>query len=385
MKKPSDLRIPAPDPYAFKSPLKRKFVRWVDRVGDRLWAEPARPIDWASVRKVAVLRLDHIGDVLMAFPCLAALAEQLPQARVDLYVGPWAGQAAGLLGPGIGVRVFRAPWFDRAGLKGGAWKAVGLLARSLREGGYDAVLDLRGDFRHLLAMKRSGAALRIGQALTGGRFLLTHPALYRAGLHESERNLDLLSQAGLKPQGTAPRLTIGAGDEEAARSLRESLGLSRPFVVLHATCAAPAKQWLEDRWRLLAAGLPKAVGLVVVGAEGEAGDAQRIFRDCGRKVHFAMGLLPLPALAAFLRESSLFIGVDSAPAHLAALAGTPVVSLFSGTNEAGQWGPRGKAVDLLQKKTPCSPCELTMCPLGNDCMRQIQVEEVLEKAGKYLK
>jgi len=382
---PQQLRRDPDRPYVFKSPLKAKLMGFLDFWGVFFHGSEA-PIDWNRVRRIAVLRLDHVGDVLLAFPVLTALERALPKSRIDLFVGPWSKDLVPLSGSKAGIQVFSAPWFERQGKPRPASVAVKELAERLREGDYDVAIDLRGDLRHIQAMKKAGIPVRIGQVRGGGVFWLTHPVAFRPGQHEVDRNLDLLAQMGLGTGASdrEPHLHFGREQEEEAQKTMDGLGLKGPFIVLHATCLASAKRWPEDRWRELVAGMPEDTEWVVIGAGGEQADAERIFGPVARKVVLATGKFSLPALAAFLKKARLFIGVDSAPAHLAAAVGTPVVSLFSGTNKAAQWAPRGPRVTVLQKSPACSPCELLECPVGHECMEGIGVPEVLELARKKL-
>ncbi len=50
------------------------------------------------------------------------------------------------------------------------------------------------------------------------------------------------------------------------------------------------------------------------------------------------GQLSLKELAALTQAAKLFIGVDSAPMHIAAAVGTPTVALFGPSGDK-QWGP----------------------------------------------
>jgi ADP-heptose:LPS heptosyltransferase len=103
-------------------------------------------------------------------------------------------------------------------------------------------------------------------------------------------------------------------------------------------------------------------------------------------VAVAAGRLDLGGLAAFLASARLVLSVDSGPAHLAAIQGVPVLSLFSGTNRAPQWAPRGREVQVIQAPgIPCSPCELSVCPYGNACMKAIDPATVLAAARKLLR
>ena len=381
---PSKLKRDPNRPYAFKSRLKTLCMRFMDAVGGMLFGHTNPGVEWKAAKKIAVLRLDHLGDVLLALPALKALEQALPQAQVDLFIGPWAKEALEIAGLRATPQVFSASWFARKGVpKPGS---VDELKKILAEGKYDAAIELRGDFRHILAMYRAGIPNRVGLARTGFGFLLTHSLVFRAGLHETRRNLDLLEQAGvpLIQKTEFPELHPRSGDNQAAKTVFQKLGITQPIVVIHAVCPNPAKRWPSENWKKLIGGLPGNLDVVLIGTEAEREGMEEIQKGCNRKVFIAAGLLNLPVLAAFLKESALFVGVDSGPAHVAAAVGTSVLSLYSGTNVAAQWAPRGTKVEVLQKTPSCSPCELTVCPIGNECMRLITVEEALEKAKALL-
>ena len=377
MIKPANIKVDPNRAYAFKSPFKVFIVRWVDAIGGFLFASKRKPILWQGIQRIAVLRLDHLGDVLLALPALRALELSLPNAQVDFFIGPWAKDLVEMGGLRAAPKVFSASWFVREGANGGTVKD---LKDRLRDGRYDAVIELRGDFRHIWAMYWAGIKNRIGLARTGLGFLLTHRLVYRAGQHEMKRNLDVLEQMGIHVSGPQelPRLYPRKEDGQIQKEIRQKLGINRPVIAIHAVCSALSKRWPISNWQKLINGLPGDVDIVLVGTEGEKPGMAEIENGCNRKVFLTAGLLSLPVLAAFLKECRLLIGVDSGPAHIAAAVGTPVVSLYSGTNQVEQWGPQGQKVAVIQKKTACSPCELTVCPLGNECMNLIQVEEVLD-------
>jgi ADP-heptose:LPS heptosyltransferase len=378
--KPENLRVDPDRPTAFKSRLKGGIVRGIDALGGLCFAPSAKPVPWGTVRRIALLRLDHLGDVLLALPAIQALERALPHVQVDVFIGPWSKGILEIARVRAVSRVLAASWFTREGERGGTWRSLRNLEEALRAGRYDAAIELRGDYRHILAMAKAGIKVRAGLARTGFRFLLTHPLVYRPGLHETQRNLDLLVQAGIgvSSKDDFPRLYPREEDDRAQDGLREKLGIQREVIALHATCSAASKRWPASNWLRLIEGLPENYDLVLVGSAGEKAQMEEISKGLGRKVHVAAGTLNLTALAAFLRRCRLFIGVDSGPAHIAAAVGTPLVSLYSGTNRMEQWAPRGPRVSVLQKWTACSPCELTVCPIGNECMRQISPEEVLK-------
>lgn len=369
--------------YTFKSLFKTLVMRWVDVVGSLFFSTQSASIPWQNLKRIAVLRLDHLGDVLLALPAVKALEEALPNVQVDLIIGPWAKDIVDRAGLRSTPKIFSASWFSREGSKDGRRE----LARLLREGKYDAVIELRGDFRHILAMYQAGVKYRVGLARTGFGFLLTQQLVFRPGQHEMDRNFETMERAGihLAQKPGFPQLYPRKDDEQAQKEVRQKLGVTKLVIALHSTCLAPSKRWPVAHWQKLIEKLPADRDIVLIGTEGEKPGMEEIVKGCQRKVFVAAGLLNLGGLAAFLKDCQLFIGVDSGPAHIAAAVGTPVLSLYSGTNLVGQWGPKGPKVTVLQKTTPCSPCELVVCPIENECMKLIEVDEVLRNVNESLK
>jgi lipopolysaccharide heptosyltransferase III len=98
------------------------------------------------------------------------------------------------------------------------------------------------------------------------------------------------------------------------------------------------------------------------------------------------GAMRLDELAAFTREARLFVGVDSAPMHIAAAVGTPVVALFgpSGELEWGPWRVPHRIVSSIEH--PCRPCGIDGCGGGkvSECLTSLPVERVHEAVRALL-
>src|SRR5260370_34576665 len=125
--------------------------------------------------RVVLLRPDHLGDVLLTTPAIAALREALPTAHIDALVGPWA---AGVLAGNTRldtVRTLASPGFDRTSAAF-LWQPYRLLARAARELRalrYDVGVNARPDFWWGAALlARAAIPLRGGFACAP-----RHPAL----------------------------------------------------------------------------------------------------------------------------------------------------------------------------------------------------------------
>ena len=373
-----------------KSPWARAALGAFDAAATPLLRRRARPLDWPTVRRVAVLRMDHLGDLLLSLPALRRLRKALPQAEIHLWVGPWGAALAGLFRDVDAVAVTPAPWFKRPPEPGGNWNGVPALARGLRAGGYQASFDLRGDFRHHLACWSAGIGLRAGHTITGGASLLTHPAVHQPGLHETRQAMAVLDAAGLPDPGpsAAPFLRLPKEARARARAVARRLGLGPRTVWVQAASGAAAKRWPPQSWARLLKGLPRGLKPCLLGAAHERAEMEAlaaVVRAAGRTVDVASGELDLAGLAALLPMGKAMLSVDSGPAHLASVQGVPVLCLFSGTNLAAQWSPFGPRVRVLQAQgLPCSPCELSVCPYDNACMNAITPAVALAEALRLL-
>jgi ADP-heptose:LPS heptosyltransferase len=98
------------------------------------------------------------------------------------------------------------------------------------------------------------------------------------------------------------------------------------------------------------------------------------------------GRLSVVELAALLERAEVSVGADSAPAHLAAAVGTPVVVLLSGTNNPRQWQPCGEEVVVIRHEVGCSPCHRERCPRpGHPCMKLIRPRQVAAEIDRLLR
>ncbi len=379
-----------PSPYVYRSAIKRALAWAIDAVLDLVFKPVEVQASLSQARSIAVLRLDHLGDILNTAPFLAALKRACPRAKVTLFVGPW-GEAAARLTDADEIMIVPAPWFERPQRQAWPWRAIWNLGLALRENHFDAVLEPRGETRHLLACALSGVPLRLGFALSVGRAFLTHQVEWKPGLHESEQALRLI-HAGFEgasrfiqfvgARSSAP-LKVGTDAKRRGSQLARDLKLGSGYIAVQARSGTRAKLWMDERWVELLKKVSKLRPCVLVGSENEAAELRSLAKRCGPKVKVAAGRMDIATLGAFLAKAKLMISLDSGPAHLAAALGTPLVSLYSATNRPEQWAPRGR-VTLLRHETPCSPCELSACPYENECMRRISVDEAWVAVKKSL-
>ena len=94
--------------------------------------------------------------------------------------------------------------------------------------------------------------------------------------------------------------------------------------------------------------------------------------------------MSLYQLTALIARAGMFIGIDSAPMHIAAAVGTPLVALFGPSSEAN-WGPWQAQHQLVTDDTyPCRPCGQDGCGGGkiSDCLTHLPVARVLDAMNR---
>jgi len=340
----------------------------------------ADAIDPARIRRVLVIKLRHHGDVLLASPVFSVLKRAAPLAEIDALIYK---ETAPMLAGHPAISALHT--IDRSlKQRGIAAQARGewALLRTLRSRRYDLVVHLtehpRGAWLRHLCGARHAVARERDDAGWWWRASFTHHYLVpRATLrHTVETNLDALRRIGMWPGDDDKALVLVPGAEALARAaaLLEAHGLARRgFILVH-----PGSRWLFKCWpaattaallgRLAAGGWP----LVLTGAPdpSELALVTAIRAATRAKVVDLSAQLSLAELAALIGAARLFIGVDSAPMHMAAAMGTPVVALFGPSGEA-EWGPWHVPHRVVASTAhPCRPCGNNGCGGSNhsDCL-----------------
>jgi heptosyltransferase III len=350
----------------------------------------ADAIDFSGLRRVLVTKLRHHGDVLLTSPVFTVLGRAAPHAEIDALV---YRETAPMLARHPAIAELHT--IDRD------WKRQGKLAqaraewrlwRTLGRRGYDLVVHLtdhrRGAWLTRLIGARYGVAPqrhdpgRLWRTAFTHHFLPPGPGIHR---HTVEVNLDALRRLGLWPADADKALVLVPGPEAEGRAaaLLATHGLERGrYVVVHpgsrwlfkcwpaAATAAVVDRLAEAGWRIVITGAPDPAERELVGAIRAATQAPVVDLS---------GQVSLPELAALIAGARLFLGVDSAPMHIAAAMGTPTVALFGPSGEA-DWGPwQVPHRVVVAPGFPCRPCGNNGCGGSNhsDCLLRLPVPPVL--------
>jgi len=351
-----------------------------------------------SARRILIVRLSALGDVVHALPLLDALRRARPDAQLGWLVE--ARNASVLAEHPQLDRVFVFPRGElRALVRRGRLLAALRLARGflreLRAARFEVAIDAQSNLRSSLLAWLSGARRRIGFAppftKEKAHWLFTETvAVPRGGQLKFERNLALLAPLGVDARGARPRLSLPESARAAARSFRAGERAAE-LVALHPGVSGfgAIKQWAPERFAGVARRLADERGArcIVTWGPGERGLAEEVVRGAQGAARLAPETRSLLELAALYEVCDAVVGGDTGPIHLAAALGVPVVGLYGPKDPAiyGPWdGLRGRAATTVWKQVHCSPCRLRRC--GNViCMPAIEVGDVTHALERALR
>lgn len=278
------------------------------------------------MKRVLVVRLGAMGDILHALPAVASL-RAAGDVRIAWIVKPQFREL--LDGSGIADEILE---FRRRGLRP-------LLAtlRGLRRAPFDLALDFQGLIQSALAARLSRARRVVGfdRRLLREPFaaLFYHERVHTGSAHVVEMNLDLAAAAG------APRrvleFPLPPGREEGNLPAGAFL-LSSPFA------GWGSKQWPLGHWLELAALARMELNLPLVFNVSPA-QAAALSGRTDAHVHVSS----IAGLIHATRRAAAVVGVDSGPMHLAAALRRPGAAIY-GPTDPRRNGPCSDRIRVLR-------------------------------------
>lgn len=345
---------------------------------------------WANARRVLVIRLDNLGDVLVTSPAIHAVKQSLPHAQVTLLASP-VGAQVGRLHPDVDdVIVYQAPWMD-------PWHKLPLdsareqqVIATLRERRFDAAIIFTSFRQSPLPSAYlcylADIPLRLAASIDGPGSLLTtrhkHPERM---MHEVERGLDLVGAIGMRTEDLDLALRVPDAARATLADRLAALGTGRPLVVIHPGCSMPARTYPWEMFAEVGDLLVERLGATVVltGGPDERPLVDQVRERMQRPALALAGELNFPEFAALIEAADLTITNNTGPMHMAAAVKTPVVALFALTNPPEQWGPWRVPHRQLYHEVPCRLCYSRICPTDHACLRLVSPAMVVA-AGQEL-
>lgn len=380
---------------------------------------------FTNIRRILVIKLRHIGDVLLTSPVFRALKETFPEAEVSILVN--RGTEEVLSGNPFIKDIIT---FDREIKKAPFIKKYTEEKRFLKEirkRRFDMTVDLTGGDRAAILSFISGARYRIGwesrKGLIGKRHLYTHLFKPDGSKHMVLQNLDVVRHFGIDTEDRSVNFFIPDEARDFVKeifrknSIQQSAISHQPIIHIHPTSRWLFKCWKDEYMAEIIRWLLDNNAIVIVTSSPDRREIEKtkkilsLLRDSpdsmassvnlgqsSSRIIDLSGKTTIKQLAAISEASDLFLGVDSAPMHIAAAVGTPVIALFGPTG-AYSWGPWDNSEDtgskikgerskhtVIQRDWECVPCGKDGCngTKISRCLEDIKPEEIKEIIMGYL-
>ena len=352
----------------------------------------APPEAWDRARRILAVRLDTMGDVLMATPAIRALRQSGRGRSVTLLTSPAGAEAASLVPEIASVVIHDAGWVKSSSpidpvVDDG-------LVRWLRTVGFDAAVIFttysQSPLPAALMCHLAGIPLRLAHCRENPYQLLTDwlPETEPVGgvRHEVQRQLDLVAEVGAR--AADDRLSLSVPVAAARRIERlipdEIAPEGAPWLVMHVGATAPSRRYEHFGEVARRLGHDHGYTIVFTGTDSERKLVDDIRQKANARSVSLAGRLSLGDLAALIRAAPVLVSNNSGPIHVAAAVGTPVVDLYALTNP--QHTPWRVPSVVLSHDVPCRNCYRSECPLlHHDCLRLVDPADVvaatLELAG----
>lgn len=298
---------------------------------------------------ILLIKLRHHGDMLLTTPVINALHQHYPDANIDVLLYK---ETRPMLQAHPAIRQLHV--IDRKWKNEGIWHQLHheyTLLSAIRHSHYDVVINLADQWRSALITRISSASVRIGFAYNKRRnFFWYYCHNYRVStanhntLHTVEQNLSALAPLGVPVTGINVSMHYREDDWTHTQNVLKQQAIDKPYIVIQPTSRWVFKCWDDDKVAALADQLARSDRFVVITAapdKKELAMVENILSLCKNpRVVSIAGALSLPQLAALIDHARLFIGVDSAPMHMAAALDTPCIALF-GPTKLQHWRPWG--------------------------------------------
>jgi len=327
-------------------------------------------------RKICIIHLNQIGDLVFSLPLVKTLKDNLPNSSIH-----------SIIKPSLQELLLDSPFVDRILLRENSLNEKFELLKKIRHNRYDLLICLGRSEESLLLSSLSNAKLKVGFAHFPWDLGLDIKEPLEG--HNSWNNYAKLLRL----------LDIRISKNDYVGLLNINGNVSLPYLPEKFVVIAPAasrrrqmKTWDPAKFAELIILLQQhyQLGAILVGSlEDQVSNKVITAGLKERAPENPIGVIDLTGktglrqLCLILQQARLFVGIDSGVMHLASSLDIPVVGLF-GPTDPRFVGPQNSRSRVVNKDDmDCLPCYLKPCDHRN-CMNELGVDTVLEACRQVM-
>lgn len=331
-----------------------------------------------EIRKILVIKLRGMGDVVLSTIVLNPLKENFPDAKIDFLTEKPSNQLLEPLEEINKIIVFnRKSTFERF-----------LLFFKIRRNNYDLVIDLFSNPATAQITFFSGARYRLGFPYRGRKYAYNYFGPTERNIyHSADLHLKLLEELGIKYKKSTLDFGLFKHDLEYINNYLAPLASSNKLICI----ISPSGGWNSKKCdtdilaKIADLVIEKYnVNIIIVWGPGDKNDAHMIQKQM-QNPSFLAPSTSIRQMGALFKAADFTIANDSGPMHISAAVGTPTLSLHGPTSPTMQ-GPYGVIHETVRHdELDCIECNLIECPIEHQCFRELPIEKVMDKIDRLLK
>lgn len=333
-------------------------------------------IEKESVKKILIIKLRGIGDVVLSTIVLDNLRTDFPHAEIDFICEK--PSSPGLEGLAQLNQVLVLP--------------KGIIGRlkfymMIKKKKYDLVLDFYSNPTTAQITYLSGAKYRAGFPYSGRKWAYNlFGPVERDRYHSAVLHLEFLKKIGLNVTSENLYFFVSKNDNLFTEAwLTQKTLHDKEFFGISPSGGWPSKKCEPEKFADIAEAIFKRFNiqtLILWGPE-DYNDAIKIKNLLGDKSFLAPST-SIRQMASFISKCLFLIANDSGPMHISTAVKTPVLSIHGPTNPLHQ-GPYGNMHEWINlSELDCIMCNLLDCPQNHECFKDLPLSRIMEKIEKLI-
>lgn len=338
-----------------------------------------------QIKKVLVIKLDHLGDFILAVPALRKLRSLYPTAKIDALVGSWNLPIARELG--IFENVYTFDYFKAKSSLPPEFQKKELENFVTTLGVYDLAIDLRRQPDTRFILKDIKSIIKAGYSSfdreTDRKIDICLPSFRDISF---EKNMHNEISIAIQMFRIIEALPSDVGHFFSPINNFREQNKRKISIAIFPFAGTEIREWGIENYRKLIEWLSQessvdSINIYLTSKKDQ--EKLGLFPFSKTKQHVG---LSINELMESLKENILCVANNSGGGHLASYLGLSVIGVYGAQETPYEWGPVFGSNNILYKNVNCSPCHLpspSACSHELSCM-DIPIDIVYEKVMKSI-
>lgn len=341
-----------------------------------------------QVRRILIIRLSSMGDVILTTPLIELMTKTFPLARIDFCTKE---KFTYLIrsNPKVHKVIKAKNELSYSSLKD--------LRQLIKMSNYNLIVDLQNNLKTIYLRSIQDAKVHVFNKHSIRKFLLVN---FKINLFKNERpitdrykeTINRYAESTDLNKKILPELFPDPVSERSITNMLESLGItgSNRLVCIPAVSGHFTKTYPPEYYAEIINNFPDENAVFFLTGRGKDSENIQLIKSLtkNKKVYDMCDRLEVEDLISLVKSSSLLISGDTGPMHIAEAFNIPIVMMAgSSVREFGFFPQNEKAVVLENNSLKCRPCShygRSKCPKGHfKCMKEISPEAVMANAAMF--